>query len=83
MKPTRTVRDDRGTTRYLDVAPFRSVRWWWDRDQQLWIVETVDNADNSLSYGCAYGQRHYLDKVVAEAAEAIREAPAACTYRHY
>lgn len=83
MKPTRTIRDSRGTTRLLDVAPCRAVRWWWDPSQKLWIVEVVDNEENSLSYGCAYGQAHYLDKVISDAADAIREAPMACEYRHY
>lgn len=42
MKPTRTIRDSRGTTRILDVAPCRAVRWWWDVSLKLWVVEVVD-----------------------------------------
>jgi hypothetical protein len=81
--PTRTLRDDRGVTRLLDVTPARAVRWWFDPRQQLWIVDVVDREESSLSYGAAYAQRDYLYAVVQSAARAIEEDPEGDSYKHY
>lgn len=83
MKPTRTVRDDRGTTRYLDVTPTRAVRWWWDRYIKLWVVEVADEKDYSRSYGCSYGQLADVPRMVASVEASIKADPEADSYRHY
>lgn len=83
MKPSRTIRDSRGVTRLLDVAPARAVRWWFDPWQRLWVVEVVDREESSLSHGAAYGQLCDVPSLVQSAASAIAADPTADSYRHY